>query len=239
MLILPSGPISSRSRQSRLNSRSCSLSFNLYSCENSSPPEQWRAQNWVFLVTLWKLWPGNAPVRHHRWLFPRAAWQMCRKITLENRLSAGLFSEVLNACGVTLCDDVLSVVGQDFSKFLCQITNPVAGWKLKTSHLYKKASSELMPPSLGCDAAFWGAALPVGKGTALPGLTTPPQPLQSPFNPHSSCFNLWLPFPLPTPSSLLFFSAALQPLPSWPGAEGEEDFILHWCPTNWGLEAMK
>lgn len=133
---------------------------------------------------------------------------MCRKITLESWLSAGLCSKVLNACAVTLCDDVLWVVGSVFLTFLCQITNPVAGWKLKISHLYKKVSGELMSPSLGCGAAFWGT------GTAPPGLTTPPHAPQAPFNPPSSCFNLWPPSPLPTvTSSLLLFSAALQDSP--------------------------
>lgn len=81
---------------------------------------------------------GKCPGRTHRWLFPHAAWQMCRKITLESWLSAGLCSEVLNAWAVTLCDDMLWVVGLVFIKFLCQITNAVAGWKLKISHLYQK-----------------------------------------------------------------------------------------------------
>lgn len=140
---------------------------------------------------------------------------MCRKITLESRLSAGLCSKVLSACAVTLCGDVLWVVGLVSFECLCQITNPVAGWKLKISNLYKKAGSELMPASLGCGAALWGAALPVGTGTALPGLTTPPQPLQAPFNPCSSCFNPWPPSPLPTLSPFLycFFLQLSSPFP--------------------------
>lgn len=151
---------------------------------------------------------------------------MCRKIILESWLSAGLCSKVLNACAVTLCDDVLWVVGLVFLKFLCQITNPVAGWKLKISHISKKASGELMSPSLGCGAAFWGT------GTAPPGLTTPPHAPQAPFNPPSSCFNLWPPSPLPTLSPLLccFFLQLSRTAPSlmamsW-GTEGFSSSLL-------------